>query len=243
MTLVKGSKPQRMKVVPHRPMRQALTLLLALLVVMVGVAGSYYLGQWQGGDGQINAIVERNQLREERAEHLAELERLRQQVVNLELAAEVDKQANEAVRSEVMDLKQQIAALEADIALYRGLMAPGEDERGISIGDITINATSVPGRYRYKIVVQQVASDHQVINGSAQVVVVGRRDGGLLRVPLYQLSEEQETQDIRLRFRYFQNIEGELVVPEGFTPERLEVVASSSGAGAKRAEKGIDWQI
>lgn len=243
MSTVKGSKQPRLKVVPHRPLRQALVFTAAVVLVMAAVAGSYYLGQWQGTDGQTHAIIERNQLRAERAEHLAELERLRQQVVNLELAAEVDKQANESVRSEVRELKQHIAALEADIALYRGLMAPGEDERGISIGEMTVTATSVPGRYRYRIVVQQVATNHQVLNGSAQVEVVGRRDGGLLRVPLYQLSEEQETEDIRLRFRYFQNIEGELVIPEGFTPERLEVVAASTGSNAKRVEKRMDWQI
>src|SRR5690606_6396242 len=118
------------------------------------------------------------------------------QVVNLTLAAEVDKQASAEVRTEVMDLKQQIAGLEADISLYRGLMAPGEDERGLQIGEVTLVATSVANRYRYKMVVQQSATNHQVLNGVLKVDVIGRRDGGLIRVPLYQLSEEHETENI-----------------------------------------------
>jgi len=243
MVAVKGSKQPRLKVVPYRPMRQALIFVISLALVVCAVVGSYFLGQWQGTDNQVQAIVERNQLRTERVEHLTELERLRQQVVNLELAAKVDAQAGESVRSEVRELKQHIAGLEADIALYRGLMAPNEDERGIRIGEITVNATNVPGRYRYRIVVQQVATDHPLLNGAARVQVVGRREGELLRVPLYQLSEELETDDIRLRFRYFQNIEGELMLPSDFTPEHLEVVAESTGTNAKRVEKRMDWQI
>ncbi|HEY7883560.1 MAG TPA: DUF6776 family protein [Cellvibrionaceae bacterium] len=243
MVTVKGSKQNNLKVVPYRPVRQVLFFFLGVILIAAAIVGSFYVGQWSGVDGQHSALIERDQLRAERVKLLSEVDSLSQQVVNLSLAAEVDKQASAEVRTEVMDLKQQIAGLEADISLYRGLMAPGEDERGLQIGEVNISATSVPNRYRYKLVVQQSATEHQVLNGALKVDVIGRRDGGLIRVPLYQLSEEHESEDILLRFRYFQNVEGELVVPEGFTPERMELIATSTGANAARVEKTVNWQI
>jgi len=54
-------------------------------------------------------------------------------------------------------------------------------------------------------------------------------------------TEKQEA--IRFRFRYFQNINGELVLPDGFEPREVMIVAQSSGNNAQRLEKRFEWRL
>ena len=46
---------------------------------------------------------------------------------------------------------------------------------------------------------------------------------------------------LKLRFKYFQNNEGEIVFPEGFLPSRVLVEVVPSGKGATRLKKTFDW--
>jgi hypothetical protein len=48
---------------------------------------------------------------------------------------------------------------------------------------------------------------------------------------------------IRFRFRYFQNIDGELTIPSDFTPMEIMVVANATGANKRRLERRFDWQL
>lgn len=243
MSAVKGSKQYSLRVVQHRPAHRILMFLLMLLLVAACVAGAYFGGYWQGLGTQASALQQVEQLRQELSAAERESERLRQEVANLSLASEVDQHASEEVRTDVIELRQQIASLEADISFYRGLMAPSEANSGLSIGEVNIVETAVAGHYAFKIVMQQLATNHQVLNGTLEVTVVGRSNGGETRVPLYQLSDDIDSEEIKLRFKYFQNIEGELTLPEGFEAQKLELAAQSSGRDGVKVTKSFGWLV
>ncbi|MDO3386715.1 hypothetical protein QWI17_12785 [Gilvimarinus sp. SDUM040013] len=243
MSAVKGSTQYSLKVVPHRPARRFLIVLMLLLVVVVCIAGAYFAGYWQGTGTQSNALQQLERLRVELQDSQAESEQLRQQVANLSLASEVDQYASEEVRTEVMELRQQIASLETDISFYRGLMEPSESNSGLTIGDVNLVETSQAGRFSFKVVMQQLATNHQVLNGTLNVDVIGRSNGGVTRVPLYQLSDDIDSEDIKLRFKYFQNVEGELTLPEGFEAQKLELSAQAAGRDGGKVSKSYSWLV
>lgn len=243
MSTVKGSNPARLMVVPYRPWRRALASVGVVLTFVLLAVGSYSLGKRHGIALQTDAIAERDQLRLELREQLAESELLSQQVANLKLASEVDKASSEDVRNQVIALKGQIAALEEDITFYKGLMSPTENRSGLTIGSLDVIATSVPRQYDFKLVVQQLATNHQVLNGTLKVEIVGQEAGELRRIPLSQLSPQVEEETIKLRFKYFQNIQGQLQLPEGFEPERIELLANSTGRDGVTVEKKFGWLV
>lgn len=243
MPQVKGSKQYHMVVVPYRPVRRALVIVLLLVAAAAAVAASYYRGHQQGMTQQADAVAERDRLREEVAALTRESEELRQRVANLRLGSEVDQQASDEMRNEVIKLEEKIAALEEDITFYRGLMAPGDNDSGLTIGSLNVVGTDTPREYEYKLVVQQLATDHQVLSGYLNFNIVGRRGEQTESIPLHELSAQVENEDIRLRFRYFQNIEGRLTLPEGFEPEGIELVAQSTGSDRKTVEKKFGWLV
>ncbi len=249
MSAVTGSKQYRMVVVPYRPWIRSLVGVVALAVLALAVAGSYWYGSGKGQTEQAEAIAERDKLKLELAAKIAEADNYRQEVANLKLGAQVDRKASEGVRAEVIDLKTEIAALQEDISFYRSLMAPTGNKRGLSIGSLNVISTGAPRQYEYKLVVQQLATRHTMLNGTLKFNIVGRQtldpEQGeqLVTLPLKDVSDNVSYESIKLRFKYFQTIEGRLRLPDTFEPERIELIAKSTGSEPVVVEKKFGWLV
>lgn len=243
MATVKGTKERRLQVVTYNPYIKPLSVLgvVALCAALSGV--SYWLGNLRALGLQEQALVERDELRLLLQQKTDQAEMLSQEVANLKMSSEIDKASSEDVRGEVIQLKEQIAAQEEEISLYRGLMAPTENRQGLTIGSLELSATGVPRRYDFKVVVQQLATNHEVLNGHLNFNVIGREGEFVRSIPLKELTSQIDDEDIRLRFKYFQNIEGQLELPAGFEPERIELMARSTGRNATQVEKKLSWLV
>ena len=100
----------------------------------------------------------------------------------------------------------------------------------------------------------QIVDKHDYVQGGVQISLLGRnesrnesRNDGQVdgQEETFQLSELDldKTEAIKFRFRYFQNIVGEVQLPEGFIPRKVVVVVQSSGTNAQRLEKKFDWLL
>ncbi|MYM63265.1 DUF6776 family protein [Pseudomaricurvus sp. HS19] len=243
MSSVKGSKQYSLKVVKYRPWVRVTVIAILTLLVAAAIAGAFGGGLFLGQSLQQEATAERDRLRVELRERQTEVDDLRQEVANLKLGSTVDRQASEGVREEVIALKSEIAALQEDISFYRGLMAPSGNQRGLTIGSVNVISTGSPRQFEYKVVVQQLATRHVLLKGSLRFSIVGRQGERLVTLPLKDVSDNVDAEEIRLRFKYFQTIEGRLVLPGNFEPERIELVASSTGADAVVVEKKFGWLV
>lgn len=243
MNTVKGSKQYRLRVVRHQPWKGFLWGVGLLGLFAIGVAGSYVVGLEQGLSKQEGALQERDALKMALNEREAQVAQLRQSVANLKLGAQVDRQASEGVREEVIELKDQVAALEEDISFYRGLMSPSGNNRGLTIGSLDVISTGVPRQYEYKVVVQQLATRHSTLSGSLKFNIVGHQGEQLITLPLKDVSDNVSYENIKLRFKYFQTIQGRLNLPDGFEPERIELTARSTGDNAAQVDKKFGWLV
>ncbi|UTA47485.1 hypothetical protein L1F30_15185 [Simiduia sp. 21SJ11W-1] len=243
MSAVKGSKQYRLEVVPYRPWLRWSRRLLALLIAALAVYAAHWYGTSEALKYQAQALGERDQFEQALSESRAEAEALRQEVANLKLGSQVDKAASEDVRNEVIRLKAEIAELQEDITFYRGLMMPSADKQGLTIGSLNVISTGEERRFNYKLVIQQLATNHKMLSGHVNFTIVGRQGGLPMSLALKDVSDAVSTTDIRLGFRYFQNIEGELVLPVGFEPMRIEIVAKARGSNGATVEKKFGWLV
>lgn len=243
MNSVTGSKQYRSIVVQDRPGRRA----AIRAAVLVGLILTGVIAYWSGGQvvlGDYKRLTAENQrLQEELVKTAAELEETRQKLVNHSLGSEVDRKAVEEIRGVVREHEQTIAKLNEEISFYKGLMAPTERERGLGIRSWEVYPTSDPNRFQFKLVMQQLAVKHSVLSGAVQVTLVGRTNGVEQTFPLDSLSEEVEKRDIRLRFKYFQYIDGELQLPEGFVVDRVDIVANATKPKVVQVEKHYSWIV
>ena len=207
---------------------------LALFVagVLVGGWGNLYLG--------LESAWENTQLRAEIVNQARQLEALRQWKSDAEIRQAIDRDALEMVRTELAEQQETIAELEKGVHFYRSLMAPGELSEGLSVHSIDIKP-GAEGAYQFRILVQQSSRKHQLLTGTLKVLVHGERDGEPVTYNLSDLSEQVPDSDIRLRFKYFQAIDGELELPGGFTPTSVGTTARSNKPRRATVEQDFPW--
>ena len=117
-------------------------------------------------------------------------------------------------------------------------------DTGLIVGQMDIYGTSNPDRFRYKLVMrQQDADGDSYLRGHVNVNLVGRLGDEQVIFALRDISDEQDQLDIRLRFKYFQNIEGELALPAGFEPERIQIAAVATEPVEKSIDQYFSWVV
>lgn len=242
--VVKGSKQQRMIVVPHRPGQRI--LLISALVLGVGASAvlGFMYGYFDTLSKQQAASASHAELSKQLAAVQEENIHLDQQIAILDRSRVMDQRATEEVRLTIKGLRDRVAQLEQEVVYYRQVVSKEAEDTGLIISQLDLDATQENNRYRYKLVMrQQDADGDSFLVGHVNINLIGT-DGDEQRIlALRDLSAEQDQLDIRLKFKYFQNIEGELVLPDGFIPQRLQIAAVSLEPVEKSINQDFSWVI
>lgn len=241
MAVVKGSKQERLSLVRYDPRKRFFRRGYFSLFVIAVAAGFFYGGRYSNIEGYQALVLERNQLQEQLVSADQEIRTYRQRVGVLEKGGEVDRQATEGIRQTVKELKTQVATLEEEVSFYKGIMAPSGQDKGLRISKINIQPLDQPNKFRYSIMMTQVADNSSYIKGLAAINFVGYENGKRKIILLRELDEKISDLGVKFKFRYFQEVAGEISMPENFKVEQVQVVLQSSGSKAQRAEETIDW--
>ena len=173
MTVVKGSKQDKLMVVSYDPWTRFWKRTLVLAIVgLLGVA-SYIFGRYEALEAQEQAIAERDQLQQDLQMAQDEIASYSQRISMLEKGGEVDRKSTEGLRLNLVDLRTQIATLQEEVAFYKGIMAPSSRKHDLRIQKIEIAKTLEERRFRYKVVLTQVGTNQRFISGLAAVNITG----------------------------------------------------------------------
>ncbi len=243
MTVVKGSKQERMVVVPYRPLKKLAMRVVFVVAIAIVCFVSFRYGYFDALKNQQQAIQERDQLQLKTVQSAEEIKGLVKRVAQLTQAGIVDRKANEEVRHTVKTLNDKIFQLEQDIVFYKKVMSPDSNEKGLVIGQLDINATDNSRRFKYRAVLKQLGAAEKVVQGYVNINIIGRRNAEETSIPLRELSINEEHLNIKLRFKYFQNIVGELEVPDDFIPDKVQIVAVSKVPFKKKVSKNFSWVV
>lgn len=241
--VVKGSKQHRMVVVPYRPWyRVTLSIFLILLFLAAG-ASAYLYGQYVAQQEYLVNSAENARLSQALAESQGQLNAIRSELAITDRSNMVDRRATEEVQGTINAMRQRIMQLEQDVSFYRQVMSPESADLGLIIAEFDVTPIEQDVRYQYKAVFRQAGAGDKVLEGSVQVNIIGQRDAQREVLSLSDLVLESTPFEADLNFRYFQNIEGELQLPEGFIPEQVEVLAESTKPTAIKVEKIFSWSV
>ena len=240
--MVKRKAEDRLIVVKHKPgikLRRRIIFVIGVLVV--GVL-SFLAGHQKLKDQHERIATELADVSRDYAE-LREFEvALRQQVANLESGRTIDDLAKQDIQETIRAYKAQVSQLEKDVSFYQNIMAPSDNARGLQVQKVELVASKVERRFDYKIVLAQVADNKSYVSGVVAVNLIGIQDEQEKVIALRDISEQQKALGIKFRFKYFQDITGDFVIPNGFVPSSIQVVAQTKGKKASRLEQNFEWQ-
>lgn len=230
----------RLVIKAHSPGRRWSTRVLALVSVLLLVWGAYLFGQQAAGLDNTALLVEREQLLAKLAESEANTSRLRARLAVMARAAQIDRQAYAAIEDSLKQEQDEMLELREEVAFYRGIVSPAETASGLSITRFSVFGMGEVGVYRFKLVLTQLRTNNRLVKGHARIAIAGVLNGQQTQLSLKEVSGGTLDR-LKLRYKYFQNIEGDIVLPEGFLPSRVIVEVMPVGKGWKRFKKSFDW--
>ena len=230
------STPQ-FEIVPRRSglPRGVLAGLMFLLGASVAGGLAWWLLSPSAGDPR--AQLEELQRRSE-AQHdvIAELQ---QRVATLTRSDQISREANADVQSMLAEKDEQIAGLRADVAFYERFVGNSGPRRGLAVHSVEF-VPEAGGSWRYEVVVTQSINRGGLTKGQMEFVVAGVRDGKLTTLNWDELHQKADAPAQDYSFRYFQRLGGSVILPAGFTPQRVQVTLRGSGANVEQA---FDWTL
>lgn len=241
--IVKGSKQQAMIVVPYRRWYRTVVSISMVLALLFVAVGGYFYGHFDAARQYLVTSADNERLSLSLQKAQDEVNSLQSELTIAGRSNLVDQRATEEVQGTVSALRQRIAQLEQDVSFYRQVMSPDSDELGLIIAEFDVTALDGAGSFHYRAVFRQAGAGDRVLEGKVQVDIVGQLDEQRQVLPLATILPENRTFDPALNFRYFQNLEGEFILPEGFVPEQVEVRAESSKPTVIKVEKIFSWSV
>lgn len=228
---------------PDAPGPSARILAVIGLLAGLGIAwGAYELGQMRAGHNRIEARQQYRNLEREFQNVSAEAARLREKVVLLETSEKIDAEAYRRVEEQLAGLQEQILTQREDLAFYRGIVA--DQQTGLRIQDLELSRGADASSFTMNLVLAQAIRADRRISGFVELNVEGTQDGQQLTLGLSDLAGgSDENTRLAFSFRYFQNLQADLVLPAGFTPARVTVKLTPNGKSAKPLEKSFDWSV
>ncbi len=224
------------QVVHRKPMHIFKKVLLAIALMAVSLTVGLVVGQWSGKEAvlQNGALLQR----------LNALEGLQQslerELAASKLAADVQEQAAQELQQRLTQLLGEKVELENAVSFYRDLMEVGAKREGLRVASFTVLATNTPQIFQFSILVTQIAEKRKYVAGDIQLKVIGILQGGRQEV-IFDAKNAVVGFPLKLRFKYFQDLVGQIRLPPDFIPERVSISVQQNGKKTTGAD--FEWSL
>ena len=166
---------------------------------------------------------------------------LKQEIALLETHQDIDREAYQAVEANLGDLQKKIQEQRDAIAFYRGILSPADGGRGLRVQDLKLTKGKDERQYHVRLVLVQVMQHDRSVKGEVDFSIEGAQDGVDVTYALEQLLPAEADSGWPFSFRYFQDFDRELVLPAGFTPEKINVEVISRTKSIASVKQSFLW--
>jgi hypothetical protein len=202
----------------------------------------FELGRIQADYNLVEAVAARNAY-EERIEELdRQIVTLKEEVQLLETHRAIDREAYKEVEVSLTGLQQKIQEQRDAIGFYRGILSPDDGGRGLRVQELKLSQGKEKGQYHVNLVLVQLMQHDRSVKGDVEFSLEGGQDGLVVTYTLEQLVPDDEDSDWPFSFRYFQNFDRRLVLPDGFMPEKVHIEVRSKTKSVASVKQSFIWQ-
>ena len=166
------------------------------------------------------------------------IESLEQQVATLSRSDQISRDANRDLQATVSERDEEIAGLRADVAFYERFVGATAQRRGLSVHELTLQPQDEQA-WHFTATLTQNLNRGAVNAGRLLVSVEGTEAGKLRRLAWSDLRQQPNAPGVDYSFKYFQQVEGDLLLPPGFKPVR--VIARVVPQGGAAVEQSFPW--
>ncbi len=214
--------------------------LLMVVPALAVVLGVFYFGKLYIADELIFAQTQVKALQTDLLTTSTRLDIARTRATVAEREADVVRRANALLRESERHRQDEISGLQADLTFYRRLGGANGSQAALAVRHMELQRTHAPRVYRLVFTLTQNLRWASSISGRVQLEVDGIQNGVAGRLDDKQLLAENAA-PLKFQFKYFQQLERLITVPEGFAPDRL-TIRLKSGSLSSAVEQTAQWQ-
>ena len=223
------------------PWRAALATALVALVAGMWWWG-FDFGQIFGGFNRKAIESQLATAEADAARYAQESAALRQANSALESEAAMTRGVQATLGKQVAELTQENQQIREELAFLQKLVADSSKQVGVSIPRLVVER-GPDDAWRYSVLVVRGGSPREEFEGylALAATIAVPTDGGPDRQSALALPDDQPDSAgaLKLRFKYYQRIEGTLRIPAGAQVRSVTVRAYESGATAPRATRTL----
>jgi hypothetical protein len=168
------------------------------------------------------------------------MERLQARQEVLERERDILRQANRLLREQESERQAEMNRLQSELDFYRRLAGTGGAQEGLDVYRMELLATESPRVFRYSLTLTQNIRRASIISGRVRIDAEGILADRPVTLFWSQLSDGS-TPEPAFRFKYFEQLEGYLTLPDGFSPTRL-VISLEASQQRRPIQRSYDWQ-
>ncbi len=226
----------------HAPWRGRAVAIGAAIGLVLLLVGTFELGRYRSGYNKLTEMQHRRELSATIDRLEKENETLRQSIAASELAREVDRKAYADVEKNLADLQAQVLKHREELTFYRGIVSPEDGIGGLRIQRFQVLPGGTDQHYRLRLVLVQSMRQDAVVSGSVSIQIEGTQDNKPAELALSEARTDPSREaNLPFRFRYFQNLEQDIVIPEGFEPRAITVEVRTAKLAPVR--ESYPWQV
>jgi hypothetical protein len=165
-------------------------------------------------------------------------ERLSQEVSTLRRSDQISREANRDLQRTLAERDEEIAGLRADVAFYERFVGATGQRRGLSVHDLEMQLQSGDA-WHFVATLTQNLNRGAVNTGRLTLSIEGTRNDRLERLSWTKLRKENNAPGSPYSFKYFQQVEGDVLLPKDFKPVR--VIVRLVPAGGSAVEQSFTW--
>lgn len=163
-----------------------------------------------------------------------QLDDLQQQVTTLKRSDDVSRAANQELQSSLSERDEEVSALRADVAFYERLVGTSGQRRGLSVHSVKMGQNT-NGTWHFTTTLTQNLNRGKISQGDLTLQIEGATAGKLKTLQWADLMQKPDAPPQPFQFRYFQKVEGSVMLPPGFVPDRVRVFLRSEGTTIQQA--------
>ena len=216
----------------------------AAVVLVIALAGYLFFefGRIQADFNVVDAQDERKSY-EDRIESLErEIVNLRQEIELERTHRDVEREAYREIEAGLGKLENKIQEQRDAIAFYRGIISPADGGRGLRVQDLKLSKGKDERQYNLRLVLVQVKQHDRRVKGEVFFRLEGEQNGVATSYALKELLPPNGDSNWPFAFRYFQDFDRKLILPVGFSPERINIEVRSRTKSIASIKQSFLWQ-
>jgi hypothetical protein len=223
--------PPPLVVRPHDPARERRGHLLAgaiwlvSLVVVAAVTTAIVSYGFESASRSRSAATDRD------------TDTLKARVATLERSEQVAKAAVSDLQQTLRDREEEIESLRSDLAFYGRLVGGGKRE-GLAVHVLKVSRVANSQAWNFVATLTQNFKRGQDTKGKLTLAVEGVEGGKLVTLDWAALTQGQDPSGIAYGFKYFQQVNGTIMLPAGFQANRVRIRVEGD---AGRVEQDFAW--